>query len=397
MTDSSKQPTPQAASSPQAGTKRRGVPGRRTLTLITLTLATAAVVGTLLPASDKPTPIRSDERVVLFPVAAAFDEMTNTWTVPVHGWVFEPEEHSLVRNLTIKAIAKTLGFGDDEDEQELSDDAKQRFRAFLVDNKRGKRIAVKLGSKTYIMPDSQPNGHFNGSISLTRAERSKVPPESKLTPDISALIAITPDGDLQRYTGRVMWVQPEGLAVISDIDDTIKISNVRDKKALMENTFIKPFAPAPGMADLYGKLADQDAAFFYVSSSPWQLYEPLHAFMQAEHFPPGEMHLKLFRVKDRSFLDLFADPMETKPPLIEGILTRFPKRKFILVGDSGEHDPEVYGLIARAHPDQITRILIRNVTDEAPDAQRFQDAFQDVDAAKWQVFKDAADVTLPTK
>jgi phosphatidate phosphatase APP1 len=100
------------------------------------------------------------------------------------------------------------------------------------------------------------------------------------------------------------------------------------------------------------------------------------------------MHLKPFRWKDSSFLNLFASSLETKPPVIESILERWPRRTIILVGDSGEYDPEIYGAIARAYPDRVTAILIRDVTGEATDAPRYRKAFADLPVERCVVIDD---------
>jgi hypothetical protein len=83
---------------------------------------------------------------------------------------------------------------------------------------------------------------------------------------------------------------------------------------------------------------------------------------------------------------------ETKPPEIETLLATFPDRDFILIGDSGEADPEIYGDIARRHPDQVRAILIRNVTAERADDSRYVDgAFKELSPNLWLLF-DGADV-----
>ena len=62
------------------------------------------------------------------------------------------------------------------------------------------------------------------------------------------------------------------------------------------------------------------------------------------------------------FSAVFLGPQnQYKTGVIERILADFPRRRFLLVGDSGEQDPEIYGAIARKHPEQVERIFIRNV------------------------------------
>ncbi len=63
-----------------------------------------------------------------------------------------------------------------------------------------------------------------------------------------------------------------GLSVISDIDDTVKISNVVSKRSLLKHTFYSYFKPVEGISDVYQKWNEQKCQFHYVSASPWQLY-----------------------------------------------------------------------------------------------------------------------------
>ena len=197
----------------------------------------------------------------------------------------------------------------------------------------------------------------------------------------------------RKFSGQAQLVSPEGVSVISDIDDTIKISNVLDKQELLANTFLKKYQPVPGMAEAYRDWAGQGAVFHYVSASPWQLYSPLADFMSREQFPSGSFGLRSFRVKDRTFFNLFASPMESKVPVIESILSRYPGRQFVLVGDSGEKDPEVYGEIARRHKDQLLRIYIRNVPNSDVSKERLEAAFKDVDHEFWNVFTEAGELS----
>ena len=93
-------------------------------------------------------------------------------------------------------------------------------------------------------------------------------------------------------------------------------------------------------------------------------------------------------------LALWADPVKYKSKIIASILEAYPRRRFILVGDSGEKDPEVYGLMARRYSDQVTHIYIRNVTAERADAPRYREAFKDVPDGKWRLFDDPEEVAL---
>ena len=158
---------------------------------------------------------------------------------------------------------------------------------------------------------------------------------------------------------------------------------------LIENTFFREFRAVDGMADVYQKWNGQGAAFAFVSSSPWQLYLPLSDFLAKSGFPAASYYLKPFSFKDPSVANVLSEPDEHKLKAIRELLARHPSRRVVLVGDSGERDPEIYGQVARENPEQVARILIRRVaTDETNDA-RFEKAFESVPAAIWSVFDNA--------
>lgn len=199
--------------------------------------------------------------------------------------------------------------------------------------------------------------------------------------------AVLAEGDHRIFSGEVFLVEEEGLSVISDIDDTIKITEVRDRNATLRNTFLREFQPVPGMAEFYQRLArERDAQFHYISASPWQLYEPLAELVDTHGFPRGTFALKEFRWKSRKFLSLFAHPEKFKPGVIEPLLKQFPKRRFILIGDSGERDPEIYAALARKFPNQIERIYIRNLTGEPASTERYTKTYRGLPRKLWQIF-----------
>jgi phosphatidate phosphatase APP1 len=116
------------------------------------------------------------------------------------------------------------------------------------------------------------------------------------------------------------------------------------------------------MAALYQHWRQRDgASFHYVSASPWQLYVPLEEFTRSNAFPMGSFHLKEFRWRGERFLNRFASPEDYKIRTIEPLLQAAPRRRLVLVGDSGERDPEAYGELARRHPEQVVAIFIREL------------------------------------
>ena len=81
-----------------------------------------------------------------------------------------------------------------------------------------------------------------------------------------------------------------------------------------------------------------------------------------------------------------------KAGVIRSLFKRFPRRRFLLVGDSGEHDPEIYGAVARRYPRQVAGILIRQIPGERGLRQRYAKAFRRVDADRITLFEDATEL-----
>ena len=355
----------------------------------------------MFPFRTRAADLGSDERIVFFPTCGWLDEAAGVWRLPIHTWVYEPEEESIRRKAAISLLRRALGLDDEAAETELF---RARARLFLVDNERDRVVQVRIAGKVFDLPPTGTNGQSRNTITLTPAEA-----EAALADDLLAsaespggwltLEAVLGEKDTRRFKGAVQLVSAEGWSVISDVDDTIKISEVRDKRKLMRNTLLKEYAAAPGMSDAYVRHAAAGAVFHYVSASPWQLFGPLDEFRAREKYPPGSFHMKLFRAKDMSAKNLLTSPDEYKPGEIEPLLAAWPRRKFLLIGDSGERDPEIYGELARKHSAQIAGIAIRNVTDEPADAARFVEAFRDVPREKWRVFTDATDLNglVPAK
>ena len=121
----------------------------------------------------------------------------------------------------------------------------------------------------------------------------------------------------------------------------------------------------PGMPEVFRGWGDAGTAFHYVSASPWQLAPCLGGFLAAAGLPAGSMHLKVFRLKDSTPLRRLPSRKRSKRRVIEQILADFPGRRFLLVGDSGERDPEVYAAVARRRPAQVAGIAIRLVETRA--------------------------------
>ena len=330
--------------------------------------------------------ITQGERLVLFPAAASLAPGGQAWIIPVHAWVYVPQ-NSRIRRAAIAALLKAQHGLDVTKAAEPTFD--ERVNLLLADNKRGRRIVVEIAGVRHVLPATGPNGHAVTDIRVSGSPSS--------TPGQPTVIkAILPIGDTRVITTVIQFIPPKGLSVISDIDDTVKITHVTDRKRMWQSTFYAPFEAVPGMAEAYQRLAKaNDASFHYLSSSPWHLAEPLLRFMADAALPLSSISLKHIRLKDRTALNIVSPGRHTKPPAIAQILAQFPERTFILIGDSGEDDPEVYAAAMRANPGRIAHIYIRNVTQARRDDVRFSATFAGIAPQHWNLFDDPGVIRAP--
>ncbi|KAF2460389.1 hypothetical protein BDY21DRAFT_280251 [Lineolata rhizophorae] len=173
-------------------------------------------------------------------------------------------------------------------------------------------------------------------------------------------------------TERVLITEPKGVSVISDIDDTIKHSAISaGAREIFRNAFIRDLADLTieGVKEWYIRLAKMGVKFHYVSNSPWQLYPVLTKFFSLAGLPPGSFHLKQY---SGMLQGIFEPVAERKKGTLDKIASDFPERRFILVGDSGEADLEVYTQFVQENPGRVLGVYIRDVT--IPQTQGFFDS-----------------------
>ena len=167
-------------------------------------------------------------------------------------------------------------------------------------------------------------------------------------------------------TDEVHITEPHGVSLISDIDDTIKHSAVGSgAREIFRNTFVRELGDLTieGVKEWYKQLADLGVKIHYVSNSPWQLFPLLSSYFALAGLPPGSFHLKQY---SGMLQGIFEPVAERKKSTLEKIMRDFPERKFLLVGDSGEADLEVYTDVVLSNPDRILGVFIRDITTSTP-------------------------------
>ncbi|CAF1295681.1 unnamed protein product [Adineta steineri] len=339
------------------------------------------------------------EDMLLFPdVAYQSLGNDNTWEIMVHGWRYENNRGKNWLGISVSQWVERLA------KNFLSPDAilylngsinHDRLKPFFLEDEKNELIKIKIGDKTQSFRTDQ-YGQFYERIQLTNDEIQKLKQQQQYNGEIITYEA-TGDND-DKQTGVIRLIQPrQGISIISDIDDTIKISQVLDKIRLLANTFIHPFIPVPGMAELYQKwfTNNNNCTFHYLSGMPDQLYTLTQEFTDTNNFPDGSFHMRHFGWAAASLFD-FLHSQSTfthKMSYLRFFLSN-TIRDYVLVGDSGEKDPEIYGTIAREYPQRIRAIFIRAIKGETFNDERFVKAFDGVPPEKWQVFDDPSQIPI---
>lgn len=359
---------------------------------ITAKLAAQSKLGDLLsylgPHNPLPVPISAKDTVWLLD-NVAFQAPDGKWKAEFVAAVFAQHASCTVVDV-VANIADKVGLAEDDNAawQRIED----RLMPFLQDILPGRQIKAQHGSGTKLTLG--PGGR-NGISSDLREVAAAAPGT------VVSTTAEVPQGVNGILTGKTFFSAPDGWAVISDVDDTIKVTQTSDPVGILKTTFIDEPKVVEGMPELYkwlqGKITPA-SPFFYLSASPYNLYPFLRDFRDKFSFPHGQLILR-----DASWMSipgllssLTMGTEEYKVDRMQKIHSWLPKKKMILIGDSTQSDPEAFGDIYRAFPGWVKVILIRKVDDIAAigieaknEPKRFEKAFEDIPKEVWHVFDDA--------
>lgn len=187
-------------------------------------------------------------------------------------------------------------------------------------------------------------------------------------------------------------------AVVSDVDDTIMRTGATNflrhtKTVLLNNAHSRELFP--GTSELYNALHQGASGvacnpFFYVSSSPWNIYDLIAEFIAIHELPKGPVLLKDFGLREDRWFK--SGHSSYKTDRIEAILNTYPNLDLVLIGDSGQHDIYAYLEMAKAHPNRILAVYIRDLkpASRSPKLMKASEKFADYEVP-FKFIQDAAE------
>lgn len=189
-----------------------------------------------------------------------------------------------------------------------------------------------------------------------------------------------------RFFGEVYIPRPEAdFVVVSDVDDTVMHTEATSLLRIAVNTLLhnaRDRVAFPGVAAFYRALAagvgdpsavdptvphEMQNPFFYLTSSMWNVYDLIRLFFQVNRVPPGPILMRDLGLSRHHWLK--SSHEEHKLSRLRHLVEVYPMLPFVLIGDTGQRDAEIYAQICREHPEQIRAVYLRDVSPAARDAE----------------------------
>jgi phosphatidate phosphatase APP1 len=234
-------------------------------------------------------------------------------------------------------------------------------RRFIANDIPGARVRARFGTlERELVADEE--GYVEACLELPEP----LPPRTHWHEVELELLAPMARGQREaRAVASVLVPVGARFGVISDLDDTVLESGATDRLrmlriALLSNAHRR--LPFEGVASFYralqrGRDGQAYNPIFYVSSSPWNLFDLLEDFLDVNGIPRGPLFLR-----DWSPRGLQRAGEQHKLSAIRSLLDTYPDMPFVLIGDSGERDPEIYQRVVHEHPGRCIAVYIREVT-----------------------------------
>ncbi len=314
-----------------------------------------------------------EEDVDFYPAYGYLED--DEWVIPLKLYIYEDRHYLESIVFTLFRVFRSFT----PEEEEIF---RERMGAFTADSESREIVQFVFDNdpenEIFTIRDDDGNpvrsdlhGIIKGEIRLP-VGRAEALLEHQNT--VNGWLTFTVVSEDHKGMGKVRLIEPEGVSIISDIDDTIKISEMpAGSRIAVRNAFYKPYAAAPEMVELFDQWRDKPV--HYVSGTPRRFYRFLSEFLFSEevNYPEGTFHLRdvhkhLFSLTTWGDLEdiITAENVTYNHKLSEmsKIVGHFPGREFILVGDSGQYDPEIFREIDATFPGQVKEIIIRDITND---------------------------------
>jgi phosphatidate phosphatase APP1 len=297
-----------------------------------------------------------------------FDDLTFALRKRLHGddplQIVSYRSYGTVNRLYVKGrVLKDKGILKSTEKDTVWNNLLSMYKRFESDEVRGARLKIDFQGKSYTVT-SDEEGYF--TLDLFTAQPIALE-DMWHEVDVELIEASYPFSQAVKSTAHVLVPPVDAeYGIISDIDDTVVKTSATSLLAMARNTFFHnahtrlPFA---GVSEFYkslqlGRNGQRNNPFFYVSSSPWNLYDLLIDFLDLNEIPEGPLLLRDFGLGDNKES---GGHMSHKFKEIKNILEAYPHLNFVLIGDSGQEDPKIYREVVSKYPERILAIYIRDV------------------------------------
>ena len=250
------------------------------------------------------------EEMMLFP-NVGFQRKEGDWRLNLHGWRFQSSKKNKILGESSSAVAERIArLIASSDQLVYYNDSfnRDRLKPFMVQDETNEKILIMIGPKYNFTVKTDGEGQFRTSFIIPDADVQQM----KKLSDNNEIVTYKAVGDnADIWEGKVFLLGRYGLSIVSDIDDTIKISEVLDKIRLAANTFIHGFRVVPGqlrvefcplrsrslpclgMPETYrGWKQRHNCSVHYLSAMPDQLYTVTKEFADEHQFPDGTFHMR---------------------------------------------------------------------------------------------------------
>ncbi|CAF1592933.1 unnamed protein product [Rotaria magnacalcarata] len=309
--------------------------------------------------------------------SAINNHSSNDWTLYVQGWFFE--ENRIRATLSKSALFAIVHNID-----------KKRVAYFTANGKKYKTVCID-GLPHEICTKTDAHGSIKNQFQLPNENVQNLLVTGGTYGKLEYFVSA--HGEKIQTKGEIFLCDDNGISIISDIDDTIKITGVTSVRAVLRNTFSGEYKSVPGMSERYRHYESYyNTTFHYLTASPDQLYPFLREFLQRERFPLGSYHMRHFTWFDMSFFQFFSSKsfIKQKTIILKMFFQETRSRQFILFGDIFQKDPEIYATIYRQYPERILKIFIRVPSKNLKN--RLNNVFEDIPKHKWGTFCNGFDL-----